>query len=112
MAPATTASSGSCRSTRRPAATPHTARRRPSPPGARPGAPRRGSPPSPRPPTSAAAHRQAAYFTTRREPRLVSQEQKRRGAISSYIGSEGFLSLVVSNQAPDPLDLRNGSLAG
>ena len=42
------------------------------------------------------AHEHTAYFTTRREPRLVSAEQKRRGARSSYIGSEVFLALVDS----------------
>jgi type VI secretion system protein ImpG len=57
-----------------------------------------------------AEHRHSAYFTTRREPRLVSQEQKRRGARSSYIGSEVFLSLVDSAQAPYAADLRQLSL--
>jgi type VI secretion system protein ImpG len=52
----------------------------------------------------------AAYFTTRREPRLVSQESKRRGARSSYIGSEVFLSLVDARQAPYSADLRQLSL--
>jgi type VI secretion system protein ImpG len=60
--------------------------------------------------SSDAEHRQAAYFTTRREPRLVSQEQKRRGSRSSYIGSEVFLSLVDSTQAPYSADLRQLSL--
>jgi type VI secretion system protein ImpG len=52
----------------------------------------------------------SAYFTTRREPRLVSQEHKRRGSRSSYIGSEVFLSLVDSTQAPYAADLRQLSL--
>jgi type VI secretion system protein ImpG len=55
-------------------------------------------------------HLYSAYFTTRREPRLVSQEQKRRGTRSSYIGSEVFLSLVDSIQAPYAADLRQLSL--
>jgi type VI secretion system protein ImpG len=55
-------------------------------------------------------HRQSAYFTTRREPRLVSQEHKRRGFRSSYIGSEVFLSLVDSTEAPYAADLRQLSL--
>jgi type VI secretion system protein ImpG len=55
-------------------------------------------------------HHESAYFTTRREPRLVSQEQKRRGARSSYIGSEVFLSLVDSAQAPYSADLRQLSM--
>jgi type VI secretion system protein ImpG len=53
---------------------------------------------------------QSAYFTTRREPRLVSQEQKRRGSRSSYIGSEVFLSLVDSKEAPYAADLRQLSM--
>jgi type VI secretion system protein ImpG len=57
-----------------------------------------------------AEHHQSAYFTTRREPRLVSQEQKRRGSRSSYIGSEVFLALVDSKQAPYSADLRQLSL--
>jgi type VI secretion system protein ImpG len=52
----------------------------------------------------------AAYFTTRREPRLVSSTQKRRGARSSYIGSEVFLSLVDPQQAPFAADLRQLSV--
>jgi type VI secretion system protein ImpG len=55
-------------------------------------------------------HQQSAYFTTRREPRLVSQEQKRRGSRSSYIGTEVFLSLVDSAQAPYDADLRQLSI--
>jgi type VI secretion system protein ImpG len=51
-----------------------------------------------------------AYFTTRREPRLVSAEQRRRGTRSSYIGSEVFLSLVDSAQAPYSSDLRQLSM--
>lgn len=57
-----------------------------------------------------AEHLYSAFFTTRREPRLVSQEQKRRGSRSSYIGSEVFLSLVDSKQAPYAADLRQLSL--
>jgi type VI secretion system protein ImpG len=53
---------------------------------------------------------QSAYFTTRREPRLVSQEHKRRGSRSSYIGSEVFLALVDSTQAPYAADLRQLSM--
>jgi type VI secretion system protein ImpG len=55
-------------------------------------------------------HRQAAYFVTRREPRLVSSAQKRRGPRSSYIGSEVFLSLVDPAQAPFSGDLRQLSI--
>jgi type VI secretion system protein ImpG len=56
------------------------------------------------------AHEHSAYFTTRREPRLVSAEQKRRGVRSSYIGSEVFLGLVDSTQAPFSGDLRQLSI--
>jgi type VI secretion system protein ImpG len=56
------------------------------------------------------AQLESAYFTTRREPRLLSQEHKRRGPRSSYIGSEVFLSLVDSTQAPYAADLRQLSI--
>jgi type VI secretion system protein ImpG len=55
-------------------------------------------------------HEQSAFFTTRREPRLVSAEQKRRGVRSSYIGSEVFLGLVDSAHAPFSGDLRQLSI--
>jgi type VI secretion system protein ImpG len=51
-----------------------------------------------------------AYFTTRREPRLVSRDQKMRGARSSYIGSEVFLSLTDAVQAPYSVELRQLSM--
>jgi type VI secretion system protein ImpG len=53
---------------------------------------------------------EAAYFTTRRVPRLVPEETKRRGSRSSYVGSEVFLSLVDSSQAPYAADLRQLSI--
>jgi len=52
----------------------------------------------------------SAYFTTRREPRLVSASEKQRGVRSSYIGSEVFLSLVDAAQAPFSGDLRQLSM--
>ena len=55
-------------------------------------------------------HKDSAYFTTRREPRLVSSTQRRRGTRSSYIGTEVFLSLVDSAQAPFSRDLRQLSI--
>jgi len=55
-------------------------------------------------------HHQSAYFTTRREPRVIPPDQKRRGPRSSYIGSEVFLSLVDSSQAPYSADLRQLSI--
>lgn len=41
-----------------------------------------------------------AYFSLRREPRLPSDTSTRRGARSTYIGSEVFLSLVDQHEAP------------
>ncbi|MGB7218845.1 MAG: type VI secretion system baseplate subunit TssF [Vicinamibacterales bacterium] len=55
-------------------------------------------------------HQDSAYFTTRREPRLVSSTQRRRGSRSSYIGTEVFLSLVDSDQSPFSQDLRQLSI--
>lgn len=55
-------------------------------------------------------HQHSAYFTVRREPRLVSSTQKRRGSRSSYIGSEVFLALVDPTQAPFSGDLRQLSI--
>ena len=46
---------------------------------------------STRPTAPTASSSRPAYFTTRREPRLVSAAQKRRGPRSSYIGTEVFL---------------------
>ena len=60
--------------------------------------------------TSDQAHHQSAYYTTRREPRLVSDTEKRRGPRSSYIGSEVFLSLVDPVSAPFAGDLRQLSV--
>ncbi len=55
-------------------------------------------------------HGHPAYFTVRREPRLPSSMQKRRGSRSSYIGSEVFLSLVDPAHAPFSGDLRQLSV--
>ena len=52
----------------------------------------------------------AAYFSTQREPRLLSESQQRNGFRSSYIGSEVFLSLVDPNEAPYRSDLRQLSV--
>jgi type VI secretion system protein ImpG len=57
-----------------------------------------------------AVRQQPAYFTTRREPRLVTAEQRRRGSRSTYIGSEVFLALVDPAQAPYSGDLRQLSI--
>ena len=55
-------------------------------------------------------HHKPAYFTTRREPRVIPPDKRRRGPRSSYIGSEVFLSLVDSAQAPYSADLRQLSI--
>lgn len=47
-----------------------------------------------------------AYYTLRREPRLVSSHQQQAGARSSYIGTEVFVSLVDPNEAPYPEAIR------
>ncbi len=41
-----------------------------------------------------------AYYTVAREPRMISSGQRRRGARSSYVGSELYLALVDPNEAP------------
>ena len=51
-----------------------------------------------------------AYFTTLREPRLLSEGQKRNGARSSYIGSEVFVALVDPQEAPYGQNLRQLSV--
>jgi type VI secretion system protein ImpG len=48
----------------------------------------------------------AAYFTARREPRLTSERQRRDGPRSGYLGSEVFLSIVDTAEAPFRSDLR------
>ncbi len=55
-------------------------------------------------------HRNAAYFTMRREPRLVADAQRRRGSRTSYIGTEVFLSLVDAEDAPYDGELRQLSI--
>ncbi|WP_338522078.1 type VI secretion system baseplate subunit TssF [Pseudomonas batumici] len=50
--------------------------------------------------------RDQAYYTLRREPRVLSSEQRRKGTRSTYVGSETFISLVDSRQAPYRHDLR------
>jgi type VI secretion system protein ImpG len=55
-------------------------------------------------------NQESAYFTTRREPRLVSTSERQRGSRSTYIGSEVFLSLVDAAHAPFSGDLRQLSI--
>lgn len=47
-----------------------------------------------------------AYFTVRREPRMLSDTQRRNGARSSYPGSEVFVAIVDPSEAPYRSDLR------
>lgn len=51
-----------------------------------------------------------AFFSTQREPRLLSEGQKRNGQRSSYVGSEVFISLVDPQEAPYRNDLRQLSV--
>jgi type VI secretion system protein ImpG len=60
--------------------------------------------------TSRDARDTSAYFTTRRQPRIIPPDQKRRGLRSGYVGSEVFLSLVDAKQAPYAADLRQLSV--
>jgi type VI secretion system protein ImpG len=53
----------------------------------------------------------AAYYTVRREPRVLSEKQKRIGARSSYVGSELFVSIVDVNDAPFRSDLEQLEIA-
>lgn len=48
----------------------------------------------------------AAYYSIQREPRLLSESQKKKGFRSSYVGSEVFLSLVDAEEAPYSESLR------
>lgn len=52
-----------------------------------------------------------AYYTLRREPRMLSQRQREQGARSSYVGSEVFMSLVDPQHAPYARELRQLSLS-
>lgn len=47
-----------------------------------------------------------AFYLLHREPRVLSSEQRRSGSRSTYVGSETFVSLVDSQQAPYRQDLR------
>ena len=51
-----------------------------------------------------------AYYTVRREPRLASSQRQRTGGRSGYIGSETYISLVDSGDAPYSSDLREMSV--
>jgi len=53
--------------------------------------------------SSAGAH---GFYTLRREPRLLSANQRRNGPRSAYVGTEVFLSLVDARHAPYGEDVR------
>jgi type VI secretion system protein ImpG len=46
-----------------------------------------------------------AYYTVHRAPRVLTAKEKKFGAISSYAGSEVFISLVDARAAPYPRQL-------
>jgi type VI secretion system protein ImpG len=47
-----------------------------------------------------------AYYTVRREPRMLSAGQRLNGPRTSHVGSELYLSLVDSHEAPYPVSLQ------
>ncbi len=51
-------------------------------------------------------HVHPAYFTTTRDPRVLSQKQRTQGHRSSHVGSEVFMQLVDPQEAPYALSLR------
>ncbi len=51
-----------------------------------------------------------AYYTLHRQQRMLSGKQKRQGPRSSYIGSEVYLSLVDTEEAPFKSDLKQLAL--
>jgi len=57
------------------------------------------------------ARSHGAYYTIRREPRLLSARQRLEGPRSAYIGQEAFLSLVDPQSAPYKEDIRQLSLS-
>lgn len=50
---------------------------------------------------------EGAYFSLRREPRLLSDSAERHGGRTGYAGSETYLSLVDRSQAPYSASLRH-----
>ena len=60
--------------------------------------------------TSTQSNAASGYFTLRREPRLLSENQRRSGTRTSYVGTEVFISLVDPGEAPYAADLRQLSV--
>jgi type VI secretion system protein ImpG len=54
---------------------------------------------------------QHAYYSVRRQPRVLSAKQRKVGPRSSYVGSETFVSLVDAKEAPYAHDLRQLSVS-
>jgi type VI secretion system protein ImpG len=56
------------------------------------------------------SRQERAYFSVHRERRMLSEQRRRKGPRSSYIGSEVFVSLVDADEAPYRSDLRQLSV--
>lgn len=59
-------------------------------------------------PADAPAH--PAWYTVRREPRAMSERQRRQGPRTAFLGSECFIALVDTQHAPYAQDLRQLSV--
>jgi type VI secretion system protein ImpG len=57
-------------------------------------------------PDHASSLHRSAYYSIWREPRLLSEQSRRDGPRSGYVGSEVFLTLVDPDDAPIPHSLR------
>lgn len=55
-------------------------------------------------------HEKMAYFTAQREPRTLSAKQRKLGSRASYVGSEVYVSLVDSSNAPFSANLKQLSV--
>jgi type VI secretion system protein ImpG len=53
---------------------------------------------------------QGAYYTIRRQPRMLSTKQRRSGLRTNYVGSESYISVVDAHEAPYRGDLRQLSM--
>jgi len=58
-----------------------------------------------------ARHAHPAYYTTTREPRMLSPRQRSEGARSSHVGSELYMQLVDAQEAPFAGSLRQLAVA-
>ena len=62
-------------------------------------------------PDHASSQQRSAYYSIWREPRLLSEQSRRDGPRSGYIGSEVFLTLVDPDDSPVPHSLRQLGVA-